>query len=249
MRQFLTWLIAQFEKLLLMPDYFGALAKEWLNILFGETLVGIGFLIWWALGEPKNHSLVVAFLIAMFVAGYYAWRANYIRLQPRFKVERIIAQRTDTETPGVVKIYLQVLPECLTDAPVKACHGRLLLVSQLNGRGEWVPTEMNSPLKLGWDYYGYEPLTIEPGIGQRLDVCFWDSSATAIVPTVHPLPSKWRSIIGPGPFKFDIRMVAKRCEPVDFSVTVNLLGRKWDDPEYALIQGRKSGARDPIPKY
>jgi hypothetical protein len=240
MRHFRTWLIAQFAKLLLMPDYFRALAKEWLNILFGETLVGIGFLVWWALGAPTNHSLIVVFVIAMFVAGYYAWRAVYIRLQPKFKVEKIIAQRTETENSSVMKIYLQVLPECLTDAPVKKCHGRLLLVSQRNNRGEWVPTEMNSPLKLGWDYYGYEPLTIEPGIGQRLNVCFWDNNATAIIPTVDPMPSKWRSIIGPGPFKFDIRMTGKDCKPVDVSVTVNLLGRKWDEPEYALIQGAKS---------
>lgn len=241
MRQFRTWLIAQFEKLLLMPEYFPALAKEWLNILFGETLVGIGFLIWWALGAPTNHALIVVFVIAMFVAGYYAWRADYIRLQPKFKVEKVIAQRTETESAGTTKIYLQVLPECLTDAPVQECHGRLLLVYKLDGHGQWIPTEMNSPLKLGWDYYGYDPLTIEPGIGQRLCVCWWDNHATAIVPTVDPLPSKWRSIIGPGPFKFDIRMLGKECKPVDFSVTVNLLGRKWDDPEYELIQGGKSG--------
>lgn len=131
--------------------------------------MGIGFLIWWALGAPTNHALIVVFVTAMFMAGYYAWRADHMRLQPKFKVERVIAQITETEASGTTAMYLQVLPECLTDAPVKECHGRLLLVSQLNGHGEWVPTQMNSPLKLGWDYYGYEPLTIEPGIGQRLE--------------------------------------------------------------------------------
>ena len=99
------------------------------------------------------------------------------------------------------------------------------------------PTEMNSPLKVGWDYYGYEPLTIQKGIAQRLDICYWDNRFVAVVPTVDPLPSKWRSIIGPGPFKFDIRMTAKDCSPVDFSVIVNLLGRKWDDPEYFIDLG------------
>jgi hypothetical protein len=138
-------------------------------------------------------------------------------------------------------MYLQVLPECITDVPVKECHARLLLVSKQNGHGQWVPTQMNSPLKLGWDYYGFDPLTIEPGIGQRLNVCFWDNKSTAVIPTVHPIPSKWRSIVGPGPFKFDIRMIGEGCAPVDFSVTINLLGRKWDDPEYALITGEKSG--------
>lgn len=89
MRQFRTWLSAQLEKLRLLPNYFRALAKEWLNILFGETLVGIGFLIWWALGAPTNHALIAVFVIAMFVAGYYAWRAGYMRLQQRIEVTRI----------------------------------------------------------------------------------------------------------------------------------------------------------------
>ena len=182
----------------------------------------------------------LAIVGALFLAGYYLWRADHIRLQPKFKVEKVIPQRTETEVSGVTTIYLQVLPECLTDAPVQECHGRLLLVSKLDSRGQWVPTEMNAPLKLGWDYYGYDPLTLEPGIGQRLDVCWWDNRVAAIIPTVEPLPSKWRSIMGPGPYKFDIRMTAKDCSPVDFAVTVNLLGRKWDDPEYALIQGGKS---------
>jgi len=162
-------------------------------------------------------------------------------LQPKFKVEKVIAQVTDTEVKDVTNIFLQVLPECMTDAPVLECRARLLLVSQKNGYGKWVPTEMNSPLKLGWDYYGYDPLTIEPGIGQRLNICWWDNRFTGIVPTVDPMPSKWRRIIGPGPFKFDVRMSAKDCSPIDFSVTINLLGRKWDDPEYELIQGGNSG--------
>lgn len=72
-----------------MPDYFRAIAKEWLNILFGETLVGIAFLIWWALGAPRDHALVTVFVIAMFVAGYYAWRAHHVRLEPKIEISRI----------------------------------------------------------------------------------------------------------------------------------------------------------------
>ena len=86
MRQLRTWLIKQLEKLLLIPVYFRALAKEWINILFGETLVGIGFLIWWALGAPTNHALIVVFVVAMFVAGYYAWRAEHVRLERKLNV-------------------------------------------------------------------------------------------------------------------------------------------------------------------
>jgi hypothetical protein len=214
--------------------------KAW-DILWGPTVFGIIFGITTLWHSPLTVWFLSYLLLVVFLTGYYLWREEYVRLQPCFKVEKIIAQRTDTEAPTVTRIFLQVLPECLTDAPVLECRARLLLVSQLDGSGNWTPTEMNSPLKMGWDYYGHEPLTIEPGIGQRLNVCWWDNHLTGVIPSVEPMPSKWRSIIGPGPFKFDIRMSAKDCAPIDFSVTVNLLGRKWDDPEYALIRGKKNG--------
>jgi hypothetical protein len=209
--------------------------RAW-EIFWGPTMLGIIFgllTLWWT---PSLIVFLGYLLTVVFMAGYYLWRDEYIRLQPGFKVEKVIAQLTDTEDKSITKIYLQVLPECLTDVPIFECRARLLLVSKLDGNRKWAPTEMNSPLKLGWDYYGYEPLTIEPGIGQRLNICWWDSHFTAVIPDVHPMPSKIRGILGPGPFKFDIRMSAKDCTPVDFSVTVNLLGRKWDDPQYALIQ-------------
>lgn len=209
--------------------------RAW-EIFWGPTVLSIIFgivTLWWS---PTIFTFLTYLLIVVFMTGYHLWREQYVRLQPKFKVETIIAQLTDTEDPSTSKIFLQVLPECLTDVPVFECRARLLLVSKLDGNRNWAPTQMNSPLKLGWDYYGYEPLTIEPGIGQRLNICWWDNRLTAVVPTVEPMPSKIRRILGPGPFKFDIRMSAKDCTPIDFSVTVNLLGRKWDDPQYALIQ-------------
>ena len=85
-----TWLKEQVDKLLLLPAYFRALAKEWLNILFGETLVGIVFLVWWSLGAPTNHALIVVFVSAMFVAGYYAWRADHLRLKATIEITRVV---------------------------------------------------------------------------------------------------------------------------------------------------------------
>lgn len=220
--------------------YWGLFKEKGWEIFWGPTVLGIIFCLATLWYPPALLWFLVYALTVCFMTGFYLWKDSYIRLQPKFKVEKVMAQVTDTEAKDVTRIYVQVLPECLTDAPVMGCRARLLLVSQLDGHGKWTPTQMNSPLKLGWDYYGYEPLTIEPGIGQRLDICWWDNQARAIVPTVEPMPSKWRSIIGPGPFKFDIRMAAKDCKPVDFSVTVNLLGRKWDDPEYELILREKN---------
>lgn len=219
--------------------YWGLFKDKAWEIFWGPTVLGVIFGLFTLWYPPALTWFCVYLLTVSFMTGYYLWRDDYVRLQPKLRIEKIIAQVTDTEDKDITNIFLQVVPECVTDAPVFECRARLLLVSKQDGHGQWVPTQMNSPLKLGWDYYGYEPLTLEPGIGQRLNICWWDNRFTAIVPAVEPMPSKWRRIIGRGPFKFDIRVSAKECSPIDFSVTVNLHGRKWDNPEYELIKGVK----------
>jgi hypothetical protein len=89
------WFKKQFGKLLSLPEYFRALAKEWLNILFGETLVGIVFLLWWSLANPPNSRLIAVFVVAMFLAGYYAWRAEYIRLEPKLSIIELVRDEWD----------------------------------------------------------------------------------------------------------------------------------------------------------
>src|SRR3954466_6710694 len=97
------WVLQQFRNLTLIPQFFRALAKEWNNILFGETVVGVGFLLWWALKNPNNPRLVVVFVAAMFVAGYHAWRAAYGRLEKKLAITRILPPQEWTvahDSPG-----------------------------------------------------------------------------------------------------------------------------------------------------
>jgi hypothetical protein len=101
------WTLRQLQKLALFPNYLRALGKEWVNILFGEGLVAIAFLLWWALVGPSNTKLVVVFVVAMLVAGYYAWWADYLRLQPKFKVDKFRVQPTETEDRDTTKMYVR----------------------------------------------------------------------------------------------------------------------------------------------
>ena len=89
MRKLRTWLKSQFGKLFAMPLYFRALAKEWNSILFGETLVSVGFLIWWSLASPSNPHLIEVFVVAMFVAGFYAWHGVHTRLEKKLEIAKI----------------------------------------------------------------------------------------------------------------------------------------------------------------
>lgn len=174
------------------------------------------------------------------MAGYYVWRADHVRLIPKFSVTTLCPpNETDTNNPSVTNLFIQIIPECLSNAPVHGCRARLLQVSKRFEESEdWRITSMDSPLFLDWDYYGSREFTLESGIRQRLNVCHWSNQFRMIIPTVTPIPSKFRNIFNDfETFKFDIRFTATDCEPVDVSVLVSLRNREWNKPQISLIQG------------
>jgi hypothetical protein len=183
---------------------------------------------------------VTACVVALFVAGYYVWHADHVRLIPKFSVTTLCPpNETDTEDRNVTNLFIQIIPECLSNAPVHGCRARLLQVSKRFEESEnWRVTSMDSPLFLDWDYYGSREFTLEPGIRQRLNVCWWSNRFRMIIPCVAPLPSRFRNIFNDfETFKFYIRFTATDCEPVDISVLVSLRNREWNNPEISLIQG------------
>lgn len=238
MLQIYTWLKAGIRTFSLLSEYGKAIAKQWMSILFGETLIGTIFLIWWAISNPKNPPLILTFVVAMFVAGYFVWRADHVRLIPKFEITEVLAQVTETDDPNTPSLYVQMIPRCLTEAPVYECRGHLLRVSKrLTPEDEWKLTDMNAPLFLGWDYYGTRPFTLEPGIDRRMNVCSWNSADRFIIPAVDPLPLKYKSVFNDVcTFKFDIKVTAKDCPSVNVSVTVAIAPREWNKPVVELIQ-------------
>jgi hypothetical protein len=234
MRQISTWLKTRVETFFLLPEYGKATARQWMNILFGETVVGAIFLIWWAISNPKNPPLILIFVAAMLVAGYFAWRADHVRLMPKLAVQDVCIQETPTNTKER-RVFVQILPKCLTDAPVRKCQGHLLRVyRQLGNDPAWELTEMNEPLDLEWSYYGNTPRDLQPKIDQRLNICFWsdkyDGKYNIMHPAVFPVPQLASSVfLHVGPFKFDVRITAEDCAPVDLAVVVAMTD-SWNKP-------------------
>jgi hypothetical protein len=155
-----------------VPAYFRALAKEWLNILFGETLVGIGFLIWWALGAPTNHALVVVFVVAMLVAGYYAWRSEYLRLQPAFAIGKLVPQSwADAETAKHgLAYYFEVISKSET-ASIRDVQVQVAEIDPYIENLEWSPIH----LRLRSDsnpFTAAKAFTINPGQTKQISFVF-----------------------------------------------------------------------------
>jgi hypothetical protein len=235
-------LLRQFGKLSLLSVYFGAIAKEWINILFGETLIGIGFVLWWSLAGPSNTKLIVAFVAAMFVAGYYAWRAEHIQLMPKFVVAQFTRQTTDTfDQTGKQNgwsEYFQLVPRCLTEANVEQCRGLLTSIEMLDGFSHGWKSVEDEVMFLEWSHGDATPIPLYPHAENRLNVFYLHSSNREIRPCVQPYPVRFITLFNQlqlrqiSAVKINIKIIAKDCQPVEVVMKVQL----GDDPTHPTVE-------------
>jgi hypothetical protein len=237
------WFRRQFGKFGLLPDFFQVIAKEWLNILFGETLVGIAFLLWWSLAGPSNAKLIVVFVLAMFVAGYFAWRADHVRLMPQLEVTQFIQQTTDTFDLAGKKNgwseYFQLQPRCLTEANVEECRGLLTSIEMLDGFSDSWETAEGEVMFLEWSHSDAAPITVYPHAERRLNVFFLHSSNREIRPCVTPYPVRFLTMFNQlqlrqiSAVRLKIRIIAKDCRAVELAMKVQF-GDDYSHPTVAL---------------
>lgn len=214
-----AWLGRQFQKFEQFPAYGNAISKEWMSILFGEGVLAVIFLIWWALGTPP---LVLIFVAAVLVAGYYAWRAIYVNSIPKFAVRRFLVTETPTIYSGEMRKYVHLVPECLTDAPVHECQGFLLRVLK-KSEEKWIATAADEPLDLTWSIQDRaEPRTLQPGVLTRLNLLYISNYHCRLSPCTPHLPYRFTPVFDTaGAFRFDVRFTARDCPPVDVAVEIH----------------------------
>ena len=82
---------------------------------FGETVIGVVFLVWWALSNPANPPLIAIFVAAGVIAGYFIWYEEHIRLLPGLRVAQVVVQPTPTNLSTENLVYVHFIPECLTE--------------------------------------------------------------------------------------------------------------------------------------
>lgn len=221
----------------LLWDYWLTFKGTAWEIFWGASMIAIAFAIYTLFYAPSKLLLLLYLLLVVFVAGYFMWRSDHLRLMPKFEINGFQLQENPTTSAYERQMYVQVVPKCLTEAVVRNCSGYLLRVYYRRIEGEpWRSTEANEPLLLEWSFYGFAPLTLRPGIDQRLNVCFWRTNpllsvARTIIPRISPESVRYAEVFKPrGIFRFEIRVMAEECAPVDVSVEVSIDGREWNKP-------------------
>ena len=230
-----NWISRWFRQFEFFPAYLRAIAQQWMNVLFGETILGVIFIIWWALGNPP---LVLLFVLAFIVAGFFACHGNHTRLIPRLEIKKVIIQHTPTSLPNDSRTYIHIVPECITDSPVAEVKGHLLRVwRKPEGGVEWLSTEVDEPAELVWSIFGNTlPRTLQPGVLTRLNICWISYINSTLLHLDGIYPLRWEHAFDnvSDTFKFDVRITAKDCSPVDVSVAVKM-GEAEAETEATLL--------------
>lgn len=229
MPAFLRWIKTRFETFVLLPEYFRSVVNNWHDILWGASLLAVAFVIWWFLGNPPTWVIGVYLVGAMFIAGYYAWRPNYLQLIPKLEIAAVVLTLTPTDQQ-VPLIVVHLIPRCLTDAPVEDCTGHLVRVLKWSeSTRDWIPTEIDEPSDLVWSIHDdISPRTLHPGIEKRLNLCWINQSRQIIL--LGRIPLRWQQVFNDTDrFRFDVRITAKNCPPADGSIALRV-GGDWKNP-------------------
>ena len=187
--------------------------------------MGIAFLVWWALGAPTNHALIVVFVAAMFVAGYYAWRGERIRLIPKMRFEGFATELSSSE------VDVQVTLECKTESVVQGCMVYVVKIYKWEN-STWVDLLGNNALPVDWISPSAK-FDLMPGIIKRVSfarivsnglfVCSRDVSSrlTAVLQ---------QSLVDCGSvLKIDLRAASPDCPLADISLRFEATER-WLKP-------------------
>lgn len=189
-----------------LPDYFAAVRIEWVNVAWGVGVPAVAFILLWSLDVIESPKTIAYFFVwALFMAGYYLWRANYVRLLPKFEIRRYRIQPSPNRPTGR-SVWVQLELECMTDAIIEECQGWLLDIRHRYpensgiGDDEWEETAINEPLALGWSISdSYDPVTLYPGVPKRLNVfSFYSELPSQTVPQISAKGIPLLRCIDPG---------------------------------------------------
>lgn len=127
----------------LLPEYFTAAASQMQNILWGALLPFVAWGIWFVVGNPPTWVNATALGVALFLAGYYVWRADHLRLQPAFEITRVIPQTWTDQNTGrhAMAYYFEVINKSETTSILEA-EVHLSEITPAVENLEWLPVHL-----------------------------------------------------------------------------------------------------------
>jgi hypothetical protein len=226
-----------------LREYFHAIGQEWQDLLWGPGVLAVLWGIWFLVGSPPTSVNWMAIVVALFLAGYYVWRAEHVRLLPglEFGGARVVRTPTTnviTGEPGAERVVGQVLVKLRSpEAQVKNAAGQLLRVWKWSDKdSDWTRTEVDEPLDLLWSIMDQPVRTLSTD--QQLCVFCVDEDRRCIriwaQRNVLRMEKMFENSDPSDIFKFDISVRGENCPATWVSLKVQI-GSQWDKPIFQRI--------------
>jgi hypothetical protein len=173
----------------LLFQYFTLVFTRWQAALWGGSVLAVAFGWHFVTADWPYPVKVTACVTALFFAGYYVWRVDHVRLIPRLGIVGTRLQDTPVTKQivaagGIVeekildhRTFVQVLPKCLTDAPVYECLAHLQKVQRFSD-GRWEDTDLDINLVLNSEKEQY------PGSEHPINIFFVQHGTSRIRPNL-----------------------------------------------------------------
>lgn len=167
----------------LILDYWIAVKNHAWETFWGAGAIGIIITTYTLYRPPSRWLLGWVVAWAFLVAGYFTWRAYHVRFIPKLAVRDWHFQETPITRDGMVydhRTFVQLVPTCLTEAPVYDCVAYLQRVEKLSAANDWEETTLDRNLILNWANEHH------PQSEQMLNVFFIQHQTNQIIPCLPP---------------------------------------------------------------
>jgi len=229
------WLARRFA-LGFVPMYFKRLAQEWQDVLWGSGLMFVAWSVWITAGNPPAWVNWTAIALAAFWASYFVWRAEYLKSLPGIVLGDIRVIPTDTNQPGVKKLYGQIHVTSTSGKRLTNCRGFLLRIEKWRD-DKWNETTCDEPIELLWSVLDQPLRTLEPGMHAQLNIfSIQNTMPGVIMPTHNAIPIRCADVLNAqrgDVFKFDISVSADECVPA--IVSLRVVASEWDKVAFEVL--------------
>ena len=87
LREGWVWLLRQQPQFAHAREYWDELVRQWNKHLFETSSpFGVAFLVWWYTGSPPVTFVLCVLIWVFLLAGYYAWRGEYLKGVPTVRL-------------------------------------------------------------------------------------------------------------------------------------------------------------------
>jgi len=165
------WINKRFGTFDLLPEYFTAAGRRMQDVLWGALLPFLAWGLWFIVSTPPTWINVTAVGLALFMAGYYVWRADHIRLIPRLDVTRVLPYSfTDLSSQKPAVLYAFEVANRSETESIQEIHVQLAEIVPAVSQLSFLPVPLRQKHDNVFPTHAAKHFDLNPGQLKHIDL-------------------------------------------------------------------------------